>query len=89
MYESGSNVEQWTIKYQDPNTKQYCIMRVRTSYLFNDFVEVDVEINSVNVDDNRGKEITVNFKMYDDFDNNNTFWTDSNGLEMQKRIKNF
>ena len=23
------------------------------------------------------------------FDNNNTFWTDSNGLEMQQRILNY
>jgi len=30
----------------------------------------------------------VNFKPADDFNNNNTFYTDSNGLEMQKRIWN-
>jgi hypothetical protein len=29
--------------------------------------------------------VTVNWKMYDDFDAKGVFWTDSNGLEMQKR----
>jgi hypothetical protein len=27
----------------------------------------------------------MNWKMYDDFDAKGVFWTDSNGLEMQKR----
>ena len=36
----------------------------------------------------QGLEVTVNFKSLD-IDNNNTFYTDSNGLEMQKRILNF
>lgn len=63
-------------------------MRVRNLF-YSQFLEIDVEINSVNVDDNQGKDVTVNFKMYDGFDNNNTFWTDSNGLTMQKRVKDF
>ena len=89
LYESGKNVEQWTIKFRDALSKQYCIMKVRNSKLFNDFIEIEVEMNSVNVDDNQGKDVTVNFRMYDGFDTNNTFWTDSNGLEMQKRIRDF
>jgi hypothetical protein len=36
----------------------------------------------------QGFEVTVNFKSLD-IDNNGTFYTDSNGLEMQKRILNF
>lgn len=32
--------------------------------------------------------MTVNFKSFD-IDNSNTFYTDSNGLEMQKRVLNF
>jgi len=39
--------------------------------------------------DERGKDIVVNWKMFDDFEANNTFWTDSNGLEMQKRVLNY
>lgn len=35
-----------------------------------------------------GSEVTVNFLSFD-IDNNNTFYTDSNGLEMQERILNY
>ena len=38
--------------------------------------------------DNQGREVTVNWKSYD-INNNQTFYTDSNGLEMQKRILNY
>ena len=37
--------------------------------------------------DKQGKNIVVNWH-FDDFESNKTFWTDSNGLEMQKRILN-
>lgn len=35
----------------------------------------------------QGKNIVVNWH-FKDFEANKTFWTDSNGLEMQKRILN-
>jgi len=35
-----------------------------------------------------GREVTVNFEAKD-FDNQDEFWTDSNGLAMQKRILNY
>ena len=39
--------------------------------------------------DDLGKEIVVTWAMIDEtFDNENTFYTDSNGLEMQTRILN-
>lgn len=34
-----------------------------------------------------GQEVTANFFAYN-LDSNNTFYTDSNGLEMQERILN-
>ena len=37
---------------------------------------------------NQGKEVTVNWKHYN-INNNNTFYTDSNALEMQERILNY
>lgn len=53
-------------------------------------IEFDVELSPISVkEDKRGKDITVNWKMYDSFNANQTFWTDSNGLEMQKRRINF
>jgi hypothetical protein len=35
----------------------------------------------------QGYEVTANF--HTSMDNNKTFWTDSNGLEMQKRVLNY
>jgi len=48
-------------------------------------IEFDVELNSIPIDDGLGKDITVNWKMYNGFDPHKTFWTDSNSLEMQRR----
>ena len=50
--------------------------------------EWDVLLSSVPVDDDQGREVTVNWKL-DNFNNNRTFYTDSNGLEMQKRVLNW
>ena len=36
---------------------------------------------------NEGMEVSVNFKSFN-ITNNNTFYTDSNSLEMQKRVFN-
>mmetsp|Transcript_33580 Transcript_33580/g.51655 ORF Transcript_33580/g.51655 Transcript_33580/m.51655 type:complete len:230 (-) Transcript_33580:1056-1745(-) len=85
-YEQGRNVEQWTIRYHD--WKEYGIIKVRYSPQFNDFIEFEVELNSVPLE-RFGRDVTVNWRMYDNFNANRTFWTDSNGLEMQERILNF
>jgi len=50
-------------------------------------LEWEVQLHGIPVDDFKGKEVVVNFEMVD-FDNENTFYTDSNGLEMQKRVLN-
>jgi hypothetical protein len=49
--------------------------------------EWEVYLNDLPNDDH-GREVTINWKSYD-IKNNGTFWTDSNGLEMQKRILNY
>jgi len=50
-------------------------------------IEFDVELSAIPVEkDKIGKEVTVNWVMYDKFDANTTFWSDSNGLEMQQRV---
>ena len=47
------------------------------------FVKFDVSINDVPIEMDRvGKDIVVDWFLMDDFDTNNTFWVDSNGLEM-------
>ena len=49
-----------------------------------------MNLNSVPVEiDKQGKDITVNWHMFDNFEANKTFWTDSNGLEMQERRLNW
>ena len=63
-------------------------MKVRYSQALNDLIEFDVELSAIPLDDNEGKDVTVNWRLYDGFDTNQTFWTDSNGLEMQERHLN-
>jgi hypothetical protein len=49
---------------------------------------LDTFVNSINVDDNQGKEIVVIVET-PEINNNQEFFTDSNGLEMQKRVLNY
>lgn len=54
-------------------------------------VEWEVQLHGIPVTtaDDLGKEVVVTWEMLEtDFDNENTFYTDSNGLEMQTRIFN-
>lgn len=44
--------------------------------------EWEVQLHGIPIRDGKGKEVVVNFEMLN-FDNLNTFYTDSNGLEMQ------
>lgn len=44
--------------------------------------EWEVQLHGIPIKDGKGKEVVVNFEMLN-FDNLNTFYTDSNGLEMQ------
>jgi hypothetical protein len=49
-----------------------------------------LETAPVPIDDKLSKDLTINWKMFDSFDPNGTFYTDSNGLEMQTRqVKNW
>lgn len=41
------------------------------------------------VGDFQGKDITVNWKFFDEFDPKGVFYTDSNGLEMVRRKKSY
>ena len=83
LYEQGRNLEQWTIKYQKNN--RYALIKVRYSPFFNGVIEFEVDVNSVDIEDKQGKDVIVSWKMYGDFNANSTFYTDSNGLEMQER----
>lgn len=49
--------------------------------------EIETRIDSIPISDKVGKEVTLNFAT--NFNNNNTFYTDSNGLEEQTRVLNY
>lgn len=52
-------------------------------------IEWDVLLHGIPIeDDGLGKEVVVNWELLE-FDNESTFYTDANGLEMQKRVLNY
>lgn len=55
-------------------------------------VRVDVDLDSLPIDateyKGKGQEVVVEFHV-ENFDNDKTFYTDSNGLELQKRKLNY
>lgn len=88
-FQTGQNIDQWSIFYKNCTSKENAIIKVRFSPLYSDLIEFEVELAPVPVKDGQGKDVTVNWRFYDSFDPKGTFYTDSNGLEMQERkIKN-
>jgi hypothetical protein len=85
IYQKGNLVETWTILYNDPVSHAQAVIKIMNSAALGDFIEFTVELNSVPIDDQKQKDITVNWKMYNGFKANKTFYTDSNALEMQQR----
>ena len=51
-------------------------------------LKFEVDLNSLPGVNYDGHEVVVNFHV-DEFYNNQTFYTDSNGLDMLKRVLNF
>ena len=52
------------------------------------FAKFDLDLDSIPGSKLDGFEVIADFQVLG-FDNQQTFWTDSNGLEMQKRILNY
>ncbi|CDW74355.1 glycosyl hydrolases family 38 protein [Stylonychia lemnae] len=73
--------------FQNQDQSRQVLVRVRY-YDVSPVSEWDVVLYGLPDKDSQGLEVTVNFKSMD-IDNQNTFYTDSNGLEMQKRILNY
>jgi hypothetical protein len=88
QFEHGKFIDQWTFKFSNASTKEYALVKVRYSQLLKELIEFEVELKEIPVK-YYGKDVTVNWRMYDDFKANKTFWTDSNGLEMQQRRINY
>jgi hypothetical protein len=85
-YQQGALLDQWTITYNDKQTKERAVINVRYTPLNPEFIEIDVELSPVPIKDGQGKDVVVTWAFFDSFDPNGTFYTDSNGLEMQKRV---
>jgi hypothetical protein len=57
-------------------------VKIRFLEKYEEFIEFEVELIDVPLKEGFGKDVTVNWKFFDNFNANKTFWTDSNGLEM-------
>lgn len=86
QYSQATDVHQWTFDFHNKNLTESGILKVSFSPYFSDLIQFDFELNGISIYDNVGKNVILNWK-FDDFEDGKTFWTDSNGLEMQKRIK--
>jgi len=76
--------------FNNETTKEQAVVKVRFSpQFFEEIIEFDVELNSINWDKNKiGKDLIVNWKFYDNFDPKGKFYTDSNSLAMVERNVN-
>mmetsp|Transcript_3463 Transcript_3463/g.5888 ORF Transcript_3463/g.5888 Transcript_3463/m.5888 type:complete len:180 (+) Transcript_3463:1969-2508(+) len=86
------HLSQWEFVFQAPdsdsNNATNAVVRARFAQNYSKFLELEVELNGIPISDDWGKDVTVNIQL-EDFEANQTFYTDSNGLEMQERRINF
>ncbi|CAD8109144.1 unnamed protein product [Paramecium sonneborni] len=68
--------------YIEKTTLKVWITKFKDQNIFS----IDTFLDSVDISDLNGKEIV--FQIYSDIQNNGVFYTDSNGLKLQKRIIN-
>lgn len=61
-------------------------MRKFNTKLFKSTYEIETFVDSIQVDDGVGKEVVLLIDT--NINSGNTFYTDSNGLELQKRVVN-
>mmetsp|Transcript_6779 Transcript_6779/g.10906 ORF Transcript_6779/g.10906 Transcript_6779/m.10906 type:complete len:143 (+) Transcript_6779:1986-2414(+) len=67
---------------------QRATVQVTFNPAIQDVLTFEVRLDSLPEVHRTGYEVTVNFRMLD-WDNNQTFYTDANGLEMQERVLNY
>eukprot|EP01121_Diplochlamys_sp_Union-15-3_P011954 TRINITY_DN3519_c0_g1_i4.p1 TRINITY_DN3519_c0_g1~~TRINITY_DN3519_c0_g1_i4.p1 ORF type:complete len:964 (+),score=220.79 TRINITY_DN3519_c0_g1_i4:163-2892(+) len=83
------------VSYQQGNIVQEALQEFPQSWVKQTFrlfqgepyLQVQANVGPIDVSDGIGKEIISRFST--DFNTQKTFWTDSQGLELQKRIKDF
>jgi len=84
---TGKFTSEIQMTFSSQDNKKQALVRVRyyDSSLTSDW---DVLLYGIPQSNDQGLEVTVNFLSLD-IDNKDTFYTDSNALEMQKRVLNF
>lgn len=91
LYQKGMFIEQWTINFKGDTGAgmEKGLIKVRNSPWFRGLIEFEVELEAIPIDDDKSKDVIVNWKFYNGFDPKGSFYTDSNALEMQSRQKVF
>jgi hypothetical protein len=73
------------MNFCDFDTSNYTAQMVGTYMAGEDYDEWEVRLMGIYDPDQIGKNVVIEFETYD-VNNNKTFYTDSNGLEMMERI---
>lgn len=90
-FQKGQFIDQYTMVFNTSNStnlskNEQAIVNVKFSpAMFTEIVKFEVKLNSV-PESSKNREVLVNWKMYDGFDPKGEFFTDSNELEMKKRV---
>ena len=83
----NSLVSELVMYYMDPNVQAGETYTAHARIIAgSSLLEWEVQLNSIPIEGS-GKEVIAKWQLMD-FDNGETFYTDSNGLEMQKRVLN-
>jgi hypothetical protein len=78
-------VQELILRYENTTSKEKVTARI-ISYPKVKMIQVDILLDGIPLTKN-GSEVIVQFYAYT-FDNNKTFFTDSNGLKMEERYLN-
>jgi hypothetical protein len=84
VFESGQFSDQWAIIYNNETSEEKAILKIK-KFPDSELVEFDVELAPIPWKDQQSKDVIVTWKMYNGFNANKTFWSDSNSLVMLKR----
>lgn len=81
VFEQGQYSDQWAIIYNNETSEEKAILKIR-KFPESELVEFDVELAPIPQGDSQSKDVIVTWKMYNGFNANKKFWSDSNSLEM-------
>lgn len=81
QHNNALDLHQWTFDFHNANYSESAMLRVTYEPKHSETIQFDLELNGINIADDVGKDVIINWK-FDDFEDGEQFWTDSNGLEM-------